>query len=252
MMVGPTTETALIAIILAQVSSPAAMQFGHAIDANEQRIVVASRVGNSENSRVDMFVPAGKIWKHAGDVTPPRPPIDGTDEFVRLSSDGLLVGNGEWQDGIGCVHQCLNLKDRPARRQWTTLEPSEKVGEGRFGTPMAVGQQTLVISAPHAAVPEGHKGIVYIFRQQQSEWSEVQKITADYPPSDPPFIFGDSMALDEHLLAIGAPGAEIRSNKYAGVVFLYVPGPDGQFVPASPPLLTIANDWPGLGLGGEL
>lgn len=97
--------------------------------------------------------------------------------------------------------------------QQKVLKPSEDLlATDLFGKIMVSFNQTLIVAAPNRA---NRRGGVYVFNGTKRHWSQIQRITA--PETTEGDLFGDSMALHNDRLIIGAKGQSMNG----GAAYVY-------------------------------
>ena len=153
---------------------------------------------------------------------------DGFGEAVDIYGNILVVGASEWNHyESGSVHVYrqsngewheevqLTANDRDVYVE----QASGEYGGQRFGTAVAVGDDTIVVGAPGYVQQrdDGYNGAVYIYEYTSQTWSEVQKLTPNQTSQDNesngmkwldfnrmhPRVFGSLVALDGNRLAVG-------------------------------------------------
>ena len=88
-----------------------------------------------------------------------------------------------------------------------------------FGGAVAIGEDWLVVSAPHADGPFGDCGAVTVFRREGLGWTEQAKLTAsDAGAGDH---FGGSLALDGDVLVVGARDDTGAAGEGAGSAYVF-------------------------------
>lgn len=248
-------QLALVAVLISQAPAakpPLATHFGRTIDADGRRIVVGSFLGDSEDGRIDVFVAAGKSWRHAGPFNPPGPTIDNLGKVFRLAGDELIIGDPRRATGLGGIHIFpITPQGRLGKGSAQSLFASDAQLYCQFGSVLAPGADMLIVGTPLAYFPDVASGAAYVFRKQGRKWVEHQKLTTG-DDSDDTIWLGAAVAFDERLLAIGAPLADTPPRDYRGAVYLFVPGADGSFKPATPERLSLVDDPSESALGSRI
>jgi len=75
----------------------------------------------------------------------------------------------------------------------------------QFGTAVALSYNTIVVGAPGGDVEASNSGSVYIFSLHDGVWHPIQRLTA--PDAKRNDSFGATVAADEDVILVGAPGA---------------------------------------------
>ncbi len=106
------------------------------------------------------------------------------------------------------------------------LTPTAFFSAGRFGSAVAVFEDTMVVTAPLADVGEfSEAGLVYVFKRTlDGQWLPVQEFSANQPVAG--LQLGYSVALTADTLVVGAPEA---GGDDSGAVFVYQLDDDGNW-----------------------
>ena len=113
---------------------------------------------------------------------------------------------------------------------WTRvadLTASDGSDGDRFGVSVAVGGDTIVVSAKNHGVDSVDHGAVYVFSEPSSGWSnstETSKLTAS--DGDEYHQFGKSVATDGTTVVVGAPKSFSEENP-PGVAYVFERPSDG-------------------------
>jgi hypothetical protein len=89
------------------------------------------------------------------------------------------------------------------------IQAEDMLGRGAgdyFGYAVAVSGHHALIGQPHDETRGTQAGAAYIFERQGDAWKEVSKLVPDDITADD--MFGVTVALDDDIAAIGAPGAD--------------------------------------------
>lgn len=101
-----------------------------------------------------------------------------------------------------------------------------------FGASVAIEGNVLAIGAP-GRDPGGVNaaGEVHLYRRTGTTWVPWQVVTAPVPADAERF--GDSVAIDGDILAVGAGGTDVGAAQDAGSVYLFTLGPGGAANPVN-------------------
>lgn len=182
--------------------------------------------GQSNAGAVYVFTKSGGSWTQTQKLTA----ADGTyDEFgyaVSLSSDGstILVGapfkqvNGLASAGAAYIY----TKSGGSWSQSGFVTASDEVANDNFGLAVSLSGDgsTALISIPDKKVNDQYSaGVVYIFTNSGSGWSQVQKVNASDPGVST--FFGTSVSLSNNgnIALIGANGTTLINGNGAAYVF---------------------------------
>ncbi len=111
------------------------------------------------------------------------------------------------------------------------LTASDKAAYDRFGSWVAISDNTLVVGAPHASVGSATSpGVAYVFVKPSGGWTgtlaESTKLTAsDRGPSNQ---FGYSGEINGSTVAVGAPYASPGGTAYAGEAYVFQLAPSAS------------------------
>jgi uncharacterized protein (TIGR03437 family) len=151
-------------------------------------------------------------------------------------SEGALFGSSVALDGDTAVIGAPN-DDAPASDQgsayvffrdqngWSVqqkLVASDLFANDHFGAAVAIEGDTIAVGAPNAGLD---RGAVYVYTRMDYKWIRQPKLVAD--DSDALDLFGCSVALKGSVLAVGAKGNTIGSNKQQGSVYIFAHRDEG-------------------------
>jgi hypothetical protein len=100
------------------------------------------------------------------------------------------------------------------------LRPGDGDASGSYGNRVAVSADEVVVAAPFALTG----GAMYVYRLVGSEWIEQALFAGSALQGNDRF--GHSLALDDGVLAVGAPG-DRANGVYSGAVYVFERGPTG-------------------------
>ena len=139
---------------------------------------------------------------------------------VAVLNNVIIVGANEHDNGGGSSTQDSGSAyvfewDGTSWDQTQKLTPAVMTAGDRFGKEIAVEGNILAIGANQNEIGGPNAGSVYIFNRMGGVWSEGQKLIA----SDTAAInyFGDSIAFEGELLAIGA----YNNNSSIGAAYIF-------------------------------
>ena len=135
------------------------------------------------------------VWTEQQELTAP-----GGESFDRFGFAVAVEGDTAVVGGVAeKVYVFARCADTWALQQVLTAPAGTAPGE--LGGSVAISGTTLVVGAPAF---EGSQGAAYIFVRKGAMWTLQQQLTArDGAPND---FFGQSVAIDESTVIIGAPG----------------------------------------------
>lgn len=106
-----------------------------------------------------------------------------------------------------------------AWRECSKLFASDIESWDYFGTSVSISGEYAVVGAYGDDDHGSSSGAAYIFRRENSSWTELMKLA----PNDLNFqsLFGWSVSIDGDYAAIGAPGAGSGAYYYSGAVYVF-------------------------------
>ena len=166
------------------------------------------------------------------------------DEFgisVAVDGDTVVVGARGNVSKTGAIY----VFTKPSDGDWTSnitetkLTATGGAADDLFGASVALyGESTIVVGAPGDQNSVGgtdvSTGSAYVFTRnsETGEWSQKAKLTASNAALDDEF--GNSVAVDDDTIAVGAYGKGGNSLTDSGLVYVFVkPAADGGWANAS-------------------
>ncbi len=113
----------------------------------------------------------------------------------------------------------------------TLFAPEAVAANDRFGTSIGIDGDVMVVGAWLADVEDQRDaGAAYIYSlaSDGSRWAESQRLQASAPEAEAGF--GFAVDLDRDIAAVSAQNATADSIPDAGAVYVFEPGPDGDWV----------------------
>ena len=153
------------------------------------------------------------------------------DEFgisVAVDGDTVVVGARGNVSKTGAIY----VFTKPSDGDWTSTITETKLtatggaADDLFGASVALyGASTIVVGAPgdqnSVAGTNVSTGSAYVFaRDSNGEWSQNAKLTASNAALDD--LFGNSVAVDDDTIAVGAYGKDDNSLTDSGLVYVFV------------------------------
>lgn len=208
-------------------------EFGESVAVSRNRILVGARSMSNESDAQSgtafLYVYRGRKlgWVLETEVMP----ADGRDddEFgrsVALGPQRLFVGaRYAHNDADPTVSTGAVYVYRKFRGSWTQetklLDPNGTAGD-QFGRAISFDQKRykyLVVGSRKASDGKGDQGKVTIFRTEGRGWSLHQQIEA-FDGADTDY-FGQSVALSEDLLVVGARDSKDDEGNKVGAAYIY-------------------------------
>ncbi len=153
------------------------------------------------------------------------------DEFgisVAVDGDTVVVGARGNVSKTGAIY----VFTKPSDGDWTSTITETKLtatggaADDLFGASVALyGASTIVVGAPgdqnSVAGTNVSTGSAYVFaRDSNGDWSQKAKLTASNAALDD--LFGNSVAVDDDTIAVGAYGKDDNSLTDSGLVYVFV------------------------------
>ena len=146
-------------------------------------------------------------------------------DSVAISGETVVVG--AWNDDgtAGTNQGSAYVFVRNGRGGWSqqqNLKASDAVAQDHFGLSVAISGETVVVGAPYDDGAAGmDKGSAYVFVRSGGVWSQQQKLNAsDASRHDR---FGDSVAISEETVVVGAPYNDGAAGIDQGSGYVFVP-----------------------------
>ena len=110
-----------------------------------------------------------------------------------VQSDNSLLGAGA---------AYVFVREGTAWRQAAYLKADKRTMYAQFGAAVAVSGDTVVVGEPQSSTAVGRGGAVHVFERSAGTWRESVRLEATHPGDADGF--GEALALDGDLLAVGA------------------------------------------------
>lgn len=153
-----------------------------------------------------VFIHNGDSWSQQAKLKADDP--EASDLFgrsVAISGDTIVVGafqDDDNGDSSGAAY--VFVRSGSSWSQQAKLTPSHSAAGDQFGYSVAISGDTVVIGAIGDEDNGRSSGAAYVFVRSGGNWSQQEKLTAsDAAAVD---IFGNSVAVSEDTIVIGAPG----------------------------------------------
>lgn len=145
---------------------------------------------------------------------------------VAFGERGLLVGAHRQGSGQGRVYHFESTPGAFSMGVVDQFTPSSASVSAMFGGAIALEGDLAAIAAPLDNGAVAQTGTVYIYRYDGGKWLQAQKLfAANGNMGDR---FGAALAMRGGILAIGAPGTDLREEN-AGAVHWYRADANGSF-----------------------
>jgi len=189
--------------------------FGFAVGMSDETIIVGSPFGSTPGSAY-VFTRNGTVWSEQQKLTPAT--WNSQDRFgysVSISDDTSIVGKSNTGNTPGSAD--IFVRNGTVWSHEQTLVPSDSSQLDRFGNPVSISGNTVIIGATSGWTPSGPaNGSAYVFVRSGSAWTQQQKLTDPEPaPSD---VFGYALAVSSDTILVGRP---YRSTPSGGAAFIF-------------------------------
>jgi hypothetical protein len=160
---------------------------------------------------------------------------------IGISGNTMVVGaqfDGTTASQAGAAY--VYVFDGTAWTQQAVLLAGDGAVADKFGTSVAINENTIVVGAFNDDSPLSNAGSAYVFVRSGTVWSFQQKLTAADQTADDQF--GFSVAILGDSIAVGANHADQPGNSEAGAVYTYFRGgtvwtPGPKLLPVAPVIL---------------
>ena len=150
---------------------------------------------------------------------------------VSLSGNRLIVGasgvdaqSGRAQKAFTIGRAYVYERDNTGWQHAATFAPQDGNAGNMFGAAVALNGDYAVVGAYQDDVLDFDTGSAYIYKKEETEWTEVIKLfSLDADSGD---YFGAALDLYENYLVIGAPGVD-GVGKNSGAVYSFLLGDEG-------------------------
>jgi hypothetical protein len=168
------------------------------------------------------IVPIQQSWQEEASFAPNA---NGFAESVAMSGNYMI--SGAKTDGNGKAY--IYRRDHGQWTQDAQLVPAEPTTRNLLGYSVDIFGDVAVASAPWE---QNERGAVYVYRRGASGWMQEAKLTASNGSSDN--WFGESVAIDNNRIVIGAPRRRTAYGEGVAYVFEYADGQWGQSAELEP------------------
>ena len=200
-------------------------RFGHIVAISGDTAVVGALYGDeiAENAgSVFVFTRSNGVWTFQQELHVADTIGNGFfGEVVAIENDTIVVGARSTDVYAGSAY--VFKRENNIWTQTAKLEADDAAPTANFGSSVDIENSTIVIGARLDSETEYWSGAVYIFKEQDGNWTQTQKLK-DPTPADRG-TFGTSVSLEGDLLlvsAISIPG----QPESAGKAILYQLDPD--------------------------
>ncbi|QDT84056.1 Calx-beta domain-containing protein [Gimesia chilikensis] len=191
-------------------------RFGHVVAISGDTAVVAALYGDetAENAgSVFVFTRSNGIWSFQQELHVADTIGNGYfGDVVAIENDTIVVGARSTDVYTGSAY--VFKRENNVWTQTAKLVANDAAPVANFGSSVDIENSTIVIGARLDSETEYRSGAVYIFNEQDGNWTQTQKLK-DPTPVDQG-TFGTSVSLEGDLLLVGAisiPGQPASAGK---------------------------------------
>jgi hypothetical protein len=203
--------------------------FGYALSLEPDMALIGAHgdddAGNDSGSAY-VFSRTGTSW--AQDVRLAAADAAAGNQFgwsVSLSDDTALIG-APTDDPASLIDSGSAYIFTTTGTSWTEeakILPGDGEDDERFGSAVALDDDTAIISAPGTGLVTSDPGAAYFFERVRTRWSEAGKVSgSDTELGD---AFGQVVSIDGRTALIGAPEDDHGGVNLAGSAYVFDAGP---------------------------
>ena len=141
-------------------------------------------------------------------------------DAVALDGDTMVVGaryDGTTASQAGAAY--VFIRHGTSWTQQAVLLASDGAVADKFGYSVAISGNTVVVGAFNDDAPLSNSGSAYVFVRSGTTWTQQQKLTAGDAAADQEF--GNAVAINGDLIAVGEHFADLPSASEAGAVYIF-------------------------------
>jgi hypothetical protein len=199
--------------------------FGFALDLRGDRIGVGAPFSSTASDQyvgnVTLFERIDDHWTQTDELWVNDPtPYALVGWSVALGDDALLVG-APLASGASAISGAAYLFQRGESgwNQSVRWTPDDASGGEWFGYSVALRGATAAVGASQDSAWQPAGGGVYLFQQEDEEWTPTFELTASDVTAGSQF--GYSVAFDGQLLVVGAPFTTVDGFQNAGAAYVF-------------------------------
>ncbi|RMB58004.1 T9SS C-terminal target domain-containing protein [Dokdonia sinensis] len=210
--------------------------FGQAVSINGEYGLIGASLNDFDENQENALADAGSAyffkfendnWEEVQKIVPSdRAENSHFGHAIALSSSIAAIGARNKDDNKGGAY--IFELENEIWQETAILQPTDDTSRGRFGTSIAIYNETVAVGASDQ---NERRGAVYIY-EKNGDWTETQKLIAsDAMPVDG---FGTKIAFFDDMIAISAPSHEFDSNgqnpiQAAGAIYIFEKDNSGQW-----------------------
>lgn len=193
--------------------------FGFSVAMSGDALVVGALGDDTSRGAAYFFVRSGGVWTEQQKLTATDGvALDGFGGAVAISGDTIVAGATSDDGGRGSSYVFVRSGGLWTEQQ--RLTASDRSAGDVFGSSVAVGGDTIVVSSPFDDVGASvNQGSAYVFVRNGIVWAQQQKLTASDGAAEEQF---GRVAIRGETIAVGAPGDHIGANNFQGSVYVFM------------------------------
>lgn len=196
--------------------------YGFAVAAAEDTIIVGAPFANANAGTIFIYEADGAGWWTEAEISLHAP----NEQFgfsLAMTDEHFIVG-APYDDQTGSITILNRGQDWQLGYEARFLQPADLAPGARFGHSVAAEGNRIVVGAPSDIVDGRQIGSVTLLEWDETVgWTETKFSPSDQQASQGSPSFGDSVALGEDRIVVGAPFAETSQGWPGGATYVYEP-----------------------------
>ncbi len=210
----------------------AGAQFGRAVAFDCDTIAIGAPQRNNFRGAVYIFQltidESGSHWVQQAVLTPTD--VWAGDQFgssLALAAGTLVVGSPGADLGLSLNQGAAYVFERTngAWAQTAKLLDPDGVQLDEFGRSVAINAAKSTVVVANSPSLTTKLGEAHVFVRSEGSWAHDAVLLPESP--EPGDQFGSTVAIEEELVAVGAPSRTVAGQAFRGAVYLYQPGDEG-------------------------
>ena len=196
--------------------------FGYYVSISGNHVIVGAPY-NDDNGDMSgsayIFKNIGAQWIEQQKITASDGAASDLFGFVSINGEYAIIG-APYDDDIGSNTGSIYIYkfDGVSWTEQQKLHASDTSSFIGFGTTVNINDEYAIIGAPFKDDLGSNSGCVYVFKNNEENWIENQKLTASDGVTDD--LFGRCVSMDGGYIAIGAPKDD-DNKENSGSVYLF-------------------------------
>ncbi len=193
--------------------------FGYSVAVSGDAAVIGAPYRNQAQGAAYVFAQSGGAWSQVAELTASDGAAYGYFGWSVAASGSTAIVGASGYSGPGAAY--VFVESGSTWSQQAELTASDGVANDEFGISVALSGSTALVGAwQHKVGSNAHQGAAYVFVQSGTTWSQQAELTAsDGAAGDE---FGDSVAISDSTLLVGAPQHTVGSHQYQGAAYVFI------------------------------